>query len=44
LCELAPIDAEEYDSFKEERINRLVREKMVGKSKLPKEIAKRDIT
>ena len=44
LCELAPVDAEEYDSYKEERINRLLRDKMVGKSKLPKEISRKDLT
>jgi hypothetical protein len=44
LCQLSPIDVDEYDAYKEERMNRLMKEKLQGKSKLPKEIKKSDLT
>lgn len=43
MCSLNPIDLEEYDSFREDKINKLLRERLMGKSKLPKELNKDDL-
>lgn len=43
MCQLAPIDVEEIDSFKEDRMNKIIRDKIATKSKLPKEFSKEDL-
>ena len=44
LCSLSPIDLEEYGPFKEDRVNKLIKDKLIGKSKLPKQIQKEDLS
>ena len=40
MCKTYPIDAEEMDCYKDDRINKIMRERVLVKSKLPKEISK----
>ena len=43
MCPLCPIDLEEYDAFKEDKMNKILKERLVGKSKLPKELLKNEL-
>jgi hypothetical protein len=43
MFQTCPIDAEEYECFKEEKMNKVLRERLLNKSKLPKEFKKEDL-
>ena len=44
MCPLHTIDSEEYEAYREERLNRVIREKVAAKSKLPKQFKKEDLS
>jgi hypothetical protein len=43
LCDLVPIDIDEYDCYKDEKVNKLMRERVAAQFKHSKEITRNDL-
>jgi len=43
MCDIFPIDVEEYECFKDEKMNKYIKDKVASQYKYPKEITKYDL-